>query len=599
LAGTYTWTALYGGDGNNNPADDQGGAAEQTVVNSASPTIVTTTSPTEVELPITAPVVVTDIADLEGGYYPTGSIVFTLTGPGGFSQTRTDPVSGNGTYTASITLPTTGTVAGTYTWTAHYGGDGNNNAASDQGGFAEQTVVSPASPTLTTISDPSTALKGVTLQDSADLTGGFDPTGSIIFSLYAPGVNPTIGPLTYTENVGVNGNGTYHTTVGFVSNSAGIWHWVATYGGDLNNNSVSSGPMDEPVTLHPFADLAVTKTVDNPTPIFGRPITYSITVTNHGPDTATNVVVADPLPPGLVLIAAAPSQGAVSGAVVWNVGTLANGTTAILHVTALTAAEGPIVNNAAAGADQFDPDLANNDATAMVTVRQNSKVDLLGSTVLHGFGVDPATFPLNAQFVAHVYRDLLHRDPDPLGLAAWSNFLDNGGSRTQLVLGFESSPEYLGDQVDAVYALLLHRSADPGGRSAFLSFLESGGTFEQMEALIAGSPEYFQKRGGGTNDGFLNALYMDGLGRAVDAAGRAAWDQALANGSSRTQVAAGIFSSPEYANDLVNNYYTTYLRRQADPAGLNAWVGQLLAGVKDQRVLADILGSAEYFMRVA
>ena len=43
-----------------------------------------------------------------GRYFdPTGSITFTLSGPGGFSYTQTDTVSGNGTYTASDTLPTT------------------------------------------------------------------------------------------------------------------------------------------------------------------------------------------------------------------------------------------------------------------------------------------------------------------------------------------------------------------------------------------------------------------------------------------------------------------------------------------------------------
>ena len=61
-----------------------------------------------------------DSAVLSGGYYPTGSIAFTLTGPNGFTYTQTDTVSGNGTYTASDTLPTTGTVAGTYTWSVTY-----------------------------------------------------------------------------------------------------------------------------------------------------------------------------------------------------------------------------------------------------------------------------------------------------------------------------------------------------------------------------------------------------------------------------------------------------------------------------------------------
>jgi hypothetical protein len=34
------------------------------------------------------------------------------------------------------------------------------------------------------------------------------------------------------------------------------------------------------------ADLALTKTALNPSPIVGTPFTYTITVTNHGPDAA-------------------------------------------------------------------------------------------------------------------------------------------------------------------------------------------------------------------------------------------------------------------------------------------------------------------------
>ena len=78
---------------------------------------------------------------------------------------------------------------------------------------------------------------GGTLQDAADLTGGLDPTGSITFRLYAPGVDPAVGPATYTEIVtGVNGDGNYHTTVGFAPNATGVWHWRATYNGDSNNH---------------------------------------------------------------------------------------------------------------------------------------------------------------------------------------------------------------------------------------------------------------------------------------------------------------------------------------------------------------------------
>jgi uncharacterized repeat protein (TIGR01451 family) len=365
-----------------------------------------------------------------------------------------------------------------------------------------------------------------------------------------------------------------------------------------NNNSASATATPQQ------ANLEVTKTVDNASPIFGTSITYTIKVSNHGPDAATNVIVADPLPPGLILIAASPSQGIFNGASgLWSVGTLANGATATLRITAQTAMDGQIVNNAVIRAPQFDPDLSNNQATLMVTVQlspeQISKFPFLSSTILGHAPVDPALFPQNEKFVAQVYRDLLHRTPDAMGLASWSDVLDNAGARSQVVLAIESSPEYLGDQVDSAYGRLLHRAADAAGRAAFLQFLESGGTIEQMDALIAGSPEYFQTRGGSSNDGFLTALYQDALARPVDAGGRASWDKALAGGSTRTQVATLIFGSPEYKADLVSNYYSSYLRRPADSVGLSTWVPQLLGGATDAQVIADILASDEYFTRIA
>jgi uncharacterized repeat protein (TIGR01451 family) len=42
-------------------------------------------------------------------------------------------------------------------------------------------------------------------------------------------------------------------------------------------------------------DLKLTKTVDNPNPMVGDIVTFTITVTNNGPDPATGVVVNDSL----------------------------------------------------------------------------------------------------------------------------------------------------------------------------------------------------------------------------------------------------------------------------------------------------------------
>jgi uncharacterized repeat protein (TIGR01451 family) len=371
VAGTYTWTAQYSGDDNNAAASDQGGIAEQTVVSAAKPTFVTIASPLTVTLPFTSPPTLTDTADLADGYFPTGRIVFNLTGPGGFTFKHTDTVAGNGTYTASTTLPTMGTVAGTYTWTVTYSGDADNAATNDQGGITEQTVVRPAGPALTTIPDPTEAVRGATLQDSADLTGGFDPTGDILFSLYAPGVSPTVGPPVYTETVAVNGDGIYHTTVGFASNTGGIWHWAATYSGDSNNNSVSSGPVDEPVTIHPLADLAIAKTASNPTPSVGDTITYIVTASDNGPDDATGVIVTDPLPAGLTFVSDTASEGSYNPATgVWAIGVMAVNTSQTLLIEATVVSPASQTNTARISGDQFDTNLSNNSASVTESPQQ-------------------------------------------------------------------------------------------------------------------------------------------------------------------------------------------------------------------------------------
>ena len=193
VAGTYTWSVTYVGDSNNNPAQDQGGTVEQTIVSAASPTITSTAS-SAIALGTTAPTL-SDSAVLASGYYETGNLVFTLTGPGGYSYSQSDPLSGNGTYTAtSSPLNTTGDVAGTYTWVVTYVGDSNNNSAHDQGGAAEQTVVSDASPTITSTASSAIALgtTAPTLSDSAVLANGYYETGNLVFTLSGPTVSRTV-----------------------------------------------------------------------------------------------------------------------------------------------------------------------------------------------------------------------------------------------------------------------------------------------------------------------------------------------------------------------------------------------------------------------
>ena len=155
-------------------------------------------------------------------------------------------VAGNGTYTTptGYTLPTTGTVAGTYQWVVSYSGDANNNAVATPSG-TEPVVVAPANLLLSTTINPSdvTLSNGLPpmISDSATLTGSYHATGTITFDLYGPdGVT-----IVYTATQSVSGDGTYTTTFspavpppGY--SIAGTYNWVVTYSGDGNNNGVAS-----------------------------------------------------------------------------------------------------------------------------------------------------------------------------------------------------------------------------------------------------------------------------------------------------------------------------------------------------------------------
>ena len=123
----------------------------------------------------TSSVTLNDTAVLSGGYYETGTITFTLYLGSTLVDTETVSVSGNGSYTTptGYTLPTTGTVTGTYQWDATYSGDTNNTRPARTTPRPSRSVVSPASPRLTTTPGGTIPVGGITISGTKylDLTG--------------------------------------------------------------------------------------------------------------------------------------------------------------------------------------------------------------------------------------------------------------------------------------------------------------------------------------------------------------------------------------------------------------------------------------------
>ena len=122
----------------------------------------------------------------------------------------------------------------------------------------------------------------------------------------------------------------------------------------------------------PQTDIAVDKTVNNSTPVVGTNVTFTVVVTNNGPQNATNVRVDD-VALGMLYVSHtasqgtfAPNPGAPSNtfAGLWTVGALNVGQSATLTVVA-TVTPNAIVstynNSVHAYSELGDPNLTNND----------------------------------------------------------------------------------------------------------------------------------------------------------------------------------------------------------------------------------------------
>ena len=117
----------------------------------------------------------------------------------------------------------------------------------------------------------------------------------------------------------------------------------------------------------PGADLQLTLSAGSATALSGHGVTYTITVTNNGPDSAANVVVTDPLPAGVLFASVAAPQGwscstpaaGAAGTVTCSNPSMANGATAQFTLAGTIVCATPdgtqILNSASVTSSTRDP----------------------------------------------------------------------------------------------------------------------------------------------------------------------------------------------------------------------------------------------------
>ena len=139
---------------------------------------------------------------------------------------------------------------------------------------------------------------------------------------------------------------------------------------DVDNNNAN-----ESIFVNPACDLIITKTASKYYYKLGDIITYSIKLTNNGPDDARKIEVNDVHDDSLVLKSFKASKGSFNKLTqTWSINKLAAGESAELLVDAIATGKGIVKNIVSATSETFDYNLDNNEDVEIVNVTENDEI---------------------------------------------------------------------------------------------------------------------------------------------------------------------------------------------------------------------------------
>ncbi len=243
---------------------------------------------------------------------------------------------------------------------------------------------------------------------------------------------------TPSQGSAINSGGTVVCSLGTLASSAAASVSIIlkpAQGGVFNNIGSVTNANTDPVfannsasvstTVTASSDLSVTHSAAPTTMFVSSNTTFTITVTNKGPSSANTVVLSDPLPSALSFISATASQGSfafANGVVTFDLGTIGNTSSASATITARTMLDGKFTNVVTVSSAIADPVSANNSASAVVTVNDNTNMPLLkinqqGTNVVLSWSTNAMGFVLQAKadFTTNTSWVIIATNPPVIG----------------------------------------------------------------------------------------------------------------------------------------------------------------------------------------
>jgi uncharacterized repeat protein (TIGR01451 family) len=176
--------------------------------------------------------------------------------------------------------------------------------------------------------------------------------------------NTTAANSTFTVHIV---SGTTEATGGGCPGGSGVVNntGTVTSANDGSEQSTASTCVEQSVI-----DLAVTKSGSpNPDTLPGN-ITWTMVVTNHGPDAATGVKIADPMPAGNTYVSSTTTKGTCTGGALLqcSIGNMAVGESVVITLITTPSVAGTVTNTVTVVGNEQETNYANNIASASVLV---------------------------------------------------------------------------------------------------------------------------------------------------------------------------------------------------------------------------------------
>lgn len=218
-------------------------------------------------------------------------------------------------------------------------------------------------------------------------------TNVVVSDLLPDGLNYVSSTATkgeYDPNTGIWNVGSlnpfqyeYLTIVATINKTGEIVN-NASVTGDGHDSNESNNNDSVEVEIPVAADVVIDKVIISSGNYLDE-IIYSIVVTNNGPDMATGIIASDILPNSLIYVSSESTVGSYnSTSGIWNIGSLNPGESVNLIIVAIINRTGEIINSANVTANEYDPNLTNNNDSVNVEIPPT--IDLALDKVVISYG---------------------------------------------------------------------------------------------------------------------------------------------------------------------------------------------------------------------